>query len=314
MPKTDFAVTLPIFEPEVFDNSMMETHSRCPRKYFYRYGLRRAPRGENFPIQFGLAYHDYRERIQPHFIEGVGVPLEVHEALRNEIVGAYEDPPLGHRKDYLTASRLEQTLDLAFARINHEVNQGLKVIQSEQSFQLELDGVEELFGGRMDQVIFWNGAVWMRDFKTTSRMGSSYSKKFNPSNQMTGYVWAAGKLGGKLPKGVLIEVVYNTKRSGPEFHQFLTERTPGQIEQWMETAKSEIAEIRRNHQRTEKMGYLAWPQRTGACEDFGGCFYKDACKGDSAFGIEFFLKNQTDYSEWDFNDPNKESASETPST
>ena len=58
--------------------------------------------------------------------------------------------------------------------------------------------------------------------------------------------------------------------------------------------------------RVEELGYLAFPQRTNACEDFGGCGYREACLSGSAFEIEAYLKNDTVEKEWDFTSPDKE--------
>ena len=57
-------LSLPIVEPEVFDNSMLSTFQRCPRKGFYQYGLQRSPSGTNYPIQFGVGYHKFRETLE----------------------------------------------------------------------------------------------------------------------------------------------------------------------------------------------------------------------------------------------------------
>lgn len=302
-----FPVSLPVHEPEVFDNSMVEAHSRCPRKFFYRYALRRAPIGNNFPINFGIAYHKYREEIDKKIIELdlKEVPSELHQLIASEIVADYEDPPIGHKKEFLNRGRLLETLNLAFERINFDLSTGsIELIQTEQSFQVHLTD-EENFGGRIDRVVLWNGRVWTWDHKTTSRMGATFPKKFDVNNQMSGYTYAGGILASADPAGIIIEAVYNTKTKGPEIERFTSSRTKGQLVQWRETMIAEIADIRRNFKKTPEMGYLAWPQRTGACEDFGGCFFKEACKSPHAGSIEHWLDNFTQESEWDFNDPDK---------
>lgn len=307
-------VTLPTFEPEVLDNSQIETFQRCPRKYLLRYGLRRAPVGENYSIGFGLAYHKYREEVENFMIErDCNMNDEVHAEALSTAVAGFKQPPQGHKKEFLSIDRLVQSCNLARMRIEREQARGaIEVIKSEDSFDLFLPTSDERFGGRMDQIIMWNGRIWIRDFKTTSYMGKTYADQFDPNNQMSGYVWAGTQLSGRPVQGVLIETVYNTKTRGPDIKQFLSTRSEGQIEQWSATVAHELTEIRKAWERMPEEGYLAFPQRTLACNDYGGCYYAGrhgdvgACSMNSGHEIEGWLEQKTQYSEWDFTDPDKE--------
>lgn len=333
-PAESWPVTLPVYGEEVFDNSQVECHDRCPRLYFYRYVLRRGPVGSNFPIGFGIAYHKYREVIEDLMRdEGSGLTDEIHTTGVAAAFEGWEDPPLGHRHEHLNATRLKTTLEAARDRVRREIQQGkMVVVRAEDSFDLEMGFTvcpkcgeaywEETddfnclscgalcaparHGGRMDQVIDWKGRLWVRDFKTTGRMGKTYPNRFDPNNQITGYVWAGSQLSGRQLQGAVIEVVYNTKRNGPEFHQFLSTRSPGQVEQWLEGMFTKHSRIRRSLAEIESRGYNAFPQNTAACDDFGGCYFRGACTQDSAWALENWLERETQYSHWDFTDPDKE--------
>lgn len=311
-------ISLPIFFPEKFDNSVIETFQRCPRKALMQYFLRRAPAGVNYAIGFGLAYHAYREHIE-RLLREQGL-AEITDPIHEEAYrialeeSGFEEPPLGHRKDWMTKERLRQTCDLARQRISHELREGaVKVQRYEDSFELPLPPdlnyliSGERYGGRMDQGISWRNRIWVRDFKTTSRMGKTYHKRFDPNNQFSGYIWGMGELSGREIEGAIVEVVYNTKTQGPEIHQFLVTRTPGQLNQWLHTTGRSIKWIRECIEDTPTLGYLAWPQFTLACDDYGGCFYRDCCsKGGHSGEIEAWLLDRTVESEWDFTDPKKE--------
>jgi len=58
--------------------------------------------------------------------------------------------------------------------------------------------------------------------------------------------------------------------------------------------------------RVEELGYLAFPLRTHACNDFGGCGYREACLSGSGFEIEQWLENYTEEKHWDFTNPEGE--------
>lgn len=307
MPK---GTTLPIQRADVLDISTIGTYQRCPTKGLYQYGFNRSPIGVNYPIQFGVSYHKFREILEVSYkkllTDGVDV-LNSKESQRQVYLLAwgmasrsFENPPLDHKKAYLTDSRLESSCRKSFDNWLHEKMTGrYNVLYSEQSFDLSLPSGRR-FGGRFDQILEWNGKLWVRDYKTVSRMGKTYGEQFEPNNQMTGYVWAAQELSGRRVEGVIIDVCYNTKNVGPDFYEFLTTRTPDHIERWVETIEAEIKEIDSYYEAD------LFPMRTGACHDFGGCYFRDACKKSSWPMIERWLLANTNESHWDFMNPEAE--------
>lgn len=335
-------ITLPTYPPEVLDNSAIETAARCPRLYLYEYGLRRGGLGINFPIGAGLAYHKYREVVETLLREEGELSDAVHREAAIAALEKYTEPPHESYYAYLTISRMLATFELARDRIRREMAAGaVEVVRTEDAFDLELpfywcESCARTFvapklngahgkldqpvcphcgkvtikkarhGGRMDQLIDWRSKMWIRDFKTTGRMGKTYPLQFDPNNQMTGYVWAGEGLSGRAFEGVLIETVYNTKAAGPEIHQFLSTRSQGQIDQWLGSMFMEHRFLREMWAEADSLGYLAFPQRTSACSDYGGCYYRKACQCDSAWQLEEWLKSETQYSEWDFTEPDKE--------
>lgn len=287
---------------ESYDNSVIETHARCPRKAFYNYFLNRGHTGVSYPLLFGTAYHKYREVMLSNLIAndyewdnafalaGYEAALEIY----------HEDPPLEHKRAWQTQQRLAATMDLGTQHFLTELRLGArKTLMAEQPFTLSLPS-GRLFGGRMDELLEWNGKLWIRDYKTTSRMGSTYGEAFDPNNQITGYVWAARQLSGRPVSGVIVQTVYNTKNNGPEIHEHLVTRSQGIIDQWVETIEAELDEIER-HLESD-----TWPMRTLACTDFGGCMFREACQQDHWTAIEQWLQNHTIESVWDYTDPEGE--------
>ena len=316
-------LSLPISEPVVFDNSTLSTFQRCPRKGFYQYALQRSPSGTNYPIQFGVGYHKFRETLETLYVrlikEGDAslsdlktqrliYELSFKKALEvtrledadGESYLGWKEPPVEHRHAFLSQHRLDATCQEAFKMwLDEKDEKKIIIILSEQSFDLNLMNGER-YGGRFDQLIEWNKKLWLRDFKTTARMGKGYGAKFDPDNQMPGYIWASQRLSDELVEGVLIDVVYNTKTMGPDFFPFLSTRTPWQIDSWEEDAAKEIESVRRHFLD------MHFPKRTTACNDFGGCFFRDACKSDGWPNIERWLLANTIHSVWDFANPDKE--------
>jgi len=328
-------IKLPMFPPdEVMDNSTVSECARCPRRYLYRYGLRRGFTGTNFPIQFGLAYHKYREVIEELMLEkDCDLTDEIHDEAVGFATDGFVQPTPEHKHAHNDLARIYASMTLARERVTREREQGkIVVTKSEDSFDLELpfvicedcgytslvlttrdacpkcEGilVQARHGGRVDQfirMVTLEKGEFVKDFKTTGQMGKQYDLKFEPNSQMQGYVWSKEELSGVSCDGVLIETLYNTETKGPEIHQTFKSFSQGQQESWMASLMMERQMIQLMWSRVEELGYLAFPQRTQACNDFGGCGYREACLAGGSFEIEQWLKNYTEEQHWDFTNP-----------
>lgn len=302
-------ISLPVVKIDVVDHSMTSTHSRCPQKFHYSYALGRRSGNKSWPIQYGVAYHTFREILEQAFkrvqdgtskIEDPDFQNFIYDLAWSRAIAAdngWEDPPTGDAKEYLTISRLASGCEMAFKRWLDEKRLGhIKVLHTEQTFDLQLpfDDVPLRYGGRIDQVIEWNGKLWIRDFKTTTMMGRTYAFQFDPDHQISGYVWAVRELSGRDVEGALIETVYNTKTKGPEFHDFLVTRSRNAIEEWQQDMRTELIDMKRN------MDASRFPKRTVACDDYGGCQWREVCLKDSWYTRERLLEASTVHEPWDF--------------
>ncbi len=334
-------IKLPMFPMgEVSDNSETSEYARCPRRGLYRYGLRRGFTGTNFPIQFGLAYHKYREVIEELMSEkDCDLTDEIHDEAVGSATEGFVQPTPEHKHAHNDLARLYASMTLARERVTREREQGkIIVTKSEDSFDLELPFVicedcgwtsfliqrqptessgdvcpkcggklvRARHGGRVDQfirMVTLAKGEFVKDFKTTALMGKQYDLKFEPNSQMQGYVWSKEELSGVSCDGVLIETLYNTKTKGPEIHQTFKSFSQGQQESWMASLMMERQMIQVMWSRVEELGYLAFPQRTQACNDWGGCGYREACLAGGGFEVEQWLKNYTEEEHWDFADP-----------
>jgi hypothetical protein len=293
------ASNLPVVQPRVFDFSTLSTFNQCPRMAYYRYWLGRDSVEPSFPLTFGSAYHLYREVLEKLYIENgrTDDPKEwekYHQLAFAVASDGWVDPPLGHKKEFLTVVRLAATCEQAFAGWKQEKLEGrMVVVATEEAFELQLpSGI--VFGGKKDQVVEWNGAAWVRDFKTTSYMGRTYANKFDPNAQITGYVWATMELSGRRVAGAIIETIYNTKTKGPEHHSFLSTRSQFHIDEWMKDIAAAHSEI----ERAEAQGYF--PKRTSSCDMYGGCIFRTCCSMSSPAAREEWLNNHTVERRWDF--------------
>lgn len=337
-------VGLPVFrEPgAATDNSTRQEYKTCLRKGFYRYGMRRGFEGKSWPIQYGLGYHKYRETVELEMLQrDCKMSDEIHDLGWEAAILDWEDPPIGHPKEFLDRSRLWLACQKARERIEMEQKSGTIIVtRAEDSFDLEfpfticqecgwatLEPVQDLeqpnqefncgrcdlhaairtrHGGRVDQFVRLSSGLYIRDFKTTGFRSKHSDKKFDRSSQVQGYVWAGSRLAGRRYNGAIIETVYNTKTRGPEITQQFVDYSKGQMEQWMLSEMMWEQFIQTCWNRIEELGYAAFPQNTNACTQMGLCGFADACSLDSGRQIDRWLKNNTIYSHWDFMNPDKE--------
>lgn len=333
-------ITLPLYPPgEVLDNSTVQEYTRCPRRALYRYGMRRGFTGKSYTIQFGLAYHKYRETVTNLCLEkGVNINDEINQAAFEEAVVGWEDPPFDHKYNYLDRTRLIETLVEARRRVEAEQRGGsIQVLKAEDSFDVPLpymicsrcgwadyteqgfcrgcgnsdgeDFIHPRHGGRIDEFILYQsigGKRMIRDFKTTGYKPYNYEDKFDPNAAAQGYVFSAHILSGQDFDGAIFETVYNTKTIKAKISQHYVVYSKGQQEQWLASNMMERSMIQMMWARQEELGYLAFPQRTEACGDFSGCLFRDACRTGGAHELNRWLEQNTVYSEWDFTDPSKE--------
>ena len=300
-------ITLPTLERKGLDNSVLEANARCPRLALNNYHLNRAVRTINYPIQFGVAYHDFRNILEKLYIEWVmegdkdlgqmGVML--YETSLAIATKDWEDPPLEHKKGYLDLGRLKKTFAEAFESwVEEKKANYYTIVSTEAPFELPLPS-GRLLTGKIDQVLEWNGRLWIRDFKTLGRK-DDWKLKFNPNHQFTGYVWAAQQLSGRRIEGVIIDVVYNIKTKGPEFYSVTANRSAADIENWLEWVEYEY-DLYENQVKTK-----IWPMKTSACGDYGGCYFRECCNLGSWNSMEKWLLEKTIHSVWDPLNPERE--------
>jgi len=273
-------------EPPILDSSAAQTFKRCPRHYFYRYVLGFRPKEEPPYFRFGSAYHRFREVLQKT------------DSLKEALVAANHifrskggDPPVGTQWEYLTELRLFKSCALAFERREKEKKIGaITVVASEQIFNVELrDGSRR--GGRADEMVRWNGQLWGRDFKTSSKMGKFYERTLEPNDQFSCYTFAETKLAGEPVRGQIVELLYNTKTQGPEIHQFLATRTETQLANWEDQQIFWGMFL-----NTCRMNDV-WPQNENACYN---CPFHSVCKSATEGTMMNRLEQDYVFEPWDF--------------
>lgn len=280
-------------EPLILDHTAIINMKACLRKYFFSIVLGMNPRGDPMPyFAFGSAYHKFREVLELSHKAGSETPYK--EALIaavkywGEATGG-KDPQLGTKWDFLTRARLMKSCEVAFEAWQKEkALKKIEVLAVEQPFNVEIkDG--EFTSGRFDQIVRFNGKIYGRDFKTSSKEGQFYSRGLDPNDQFTRYTYAEQKLAGQRVEGQIIEVLYNSKKEGPRVTPYLSTRTQFQLDDW------EADEIFHRETLVRAREQDRWPKQEHNCSF---CQFHSVCKMGSAASQAAKLRQEFTQKAW----------------
>ena len=236
------------YEPVIKDHTSIMTYKTCPRKYFYQIVLGRVAKEEAIYFAWGSAYHRFREILEKAYgLDRKGLDQTLAVDAYTEAVNAGmkvwrergKDQAVGTQFEFMTAARLLSSFQVAFQHWSREKQQNrVQVLAVEQLFNVRLPNGEST-SGRADQIVRWNGQLWGRDFKTTSKDEKFYNRTIDPNDQFTRYTYAEAELCGEPIQGQLIEVLYNgkstkTQQKGPDIFTLIASRTDQQIKRWVD--------------------------------------------------------------------------------
>jgi hypothetical protein len=173
----------------------------------------------------------------------------------------------------------EKLLNLYFEKYTHE---GFKVLATELAFTLPMGDIKLI--GRIDKIIDWDGAIYVMDHKTTSRLGYEFFYKIKPNMQFDGYIWAARQLGYPTTSGVVLDALLVAKglvvpaqlaKLQPLARDIST-RTNEDLDRYVRNVGLIVNDIRKCYETD------IWYENTESCCDFIECPYRKICKEDNS--------------------------------
>ena len=278
------------YEPTSKDSTAVKTFKECPRKYFYRMVLGRTkPEGEWASVfAWGTGLHKFLEKLY----ETGDTATSLQEAIR------LWKPPTKDKFDFQTKERfIKNCIALSSYYLEEKSKGNIQVLSIEQPFNVEFkDG--NIIGGRFDQVVKWNGRVWIRDWKTTSKMIQYWKKGLDPNDQAIRYIYAMSCLHfgvdpngypNKVIDGVLFVAIQNMKSKESHIESVGIGKNIGQIRRWVDD------QIQVHKMMDACREADVWPMHETNC---GFCDYQICCTQSSESGMEFMLRNQFVLSPW----------------
>lgn len=155
-----------------------------------------------------------------------------------------------------------------------------------------LESIE--YGGIFDGGVEFGANKYVLEHKTTSQMGTYYFNQFKPNNQVTGYVWALGRLSGQRIGGAIINGIGIYKSSPTKFQREITTRTDEDIKHWLENVRATCQQIA----DCERRGF--WPWYTQSCTMYGKCEFHDVHTLGAAIEQEKYLEQMFIKEPWSY--------------
>lgn len=256
----------------VLDHTALSAFQQCPAKFELQVLQGYVPKRLSSALRFGKAYHAgvaelYRTDWDKEMAEQACVAAW----------GSVESDPVEGHADHRTLSRCISTVNQYADRYQYDtfnvVRDADGVPMIELTFTLDTGLVvgdrRVLYGGNFDGLLEANGFVYVMEHKTARSVGMYYWDMFKPSNQLTGYVWAASRLlPGARVMGAVVRAVAILKTTNT-FDQRLITFDDADLGEWLKDVEACAKLIVDCYER----GYF--PRNTTACTLYGRCTYYD---------------------------------------
>lgn len=270
------------FFPEVWDSSMLGSLKACPQLFRKIYIQQYKSKEPNVHLRAGGAFARGVEVARTAFyVDGQNaedsVALGVGALL--ESYGDFECPPESGKSAERTAGALE------FYFQNYPLNHdsaypiqlpgGKRGIEFSFAHPLPIDhpvtGQPLLYCGRMDAILNYANDTFVFDEKTTSSLGSTWSRKWDLRSQFTGYVWGCRESGirtaGVVVRGVsILKTTYGTAEAITYRPEWMVDRWYLELLEWISDA-------------------IRWWKTKGfrynldeSCVSYGGCGFLSVCQ------------------------------------
>jgi hypothetical protein len=267
--------------PTAVDSTLLSTFRSCPQKFFLEYMQHWRFRTPNVHLHAGAAFAKGLEVARDAFWTQGADEHKSRLMGRCALAEAYGD--------FEAPSGSAKTLDRMLGAFDHYMERfplpgtepvllpsGRRAI--EFSFVQPLPVTHPvtnepiLYSGRLDQIINWQGGIYLEDDKTTSSLGASWGKQWELRSQFTGYAWGIAEATGIQVTGALVRGV-SILKTKYDTAECVTYRPEWQIDRWFD-------QVLRDLTRMKKMwaeGY--WDYNLDhACGEFGGCQFLQVCQ------------------------------------
>lgn len=278
-----------------WNSSALGALKTCARYYQYRYIIGWQPRGSGLHIRFGSLYHAALEQYDRLCLSGANsddaLATVVHDLLHATWDNRLDDGTGGAPWDTGDTKKNRETLVRSVIWYVEHYNpdpaktlvltDGTPALELEFKVELPFDtitGEPYLYTGHIDRMVEYGEDKFVTDRKTTgSTISSYYFDKFNPDNQMSGYIFAARIMFDVPVAGVIIDAA-QIAVGFTTFQRGITARSEGQLQEWLVDCQTYF-EAANRYADAEY-----YPMNDKACHM---CEFRRVCQADPAMRDNF---------------------------
>jgi hypothetical protein len=290
--------------PEQFDHQVTGTFGECERMAYYSHILgRRLGREDKTALNWGKTMHSAKEAW-----ETTQNPDAVIEAINRLLDDNIEDR-YGRTKGRMWEAFLEYA--------TFQKNNPIEIIRTEQPTAIRCesgvscpyfeDGCGLEYGGRLDNIIRWQGIAGPLDLKTTVMDETDPISEYRPSHQFMGYVWVVSHLMANHSWGIIVDRMV-TNKSKIKVNRYPVSFTRDNIREWVQNERvtqARLLYLFENHPYDETQ----WRQNYFRCFKPWPCSFRDACLASRDMNFRYrWLQQHTEERRWDFRNPDGEGA------
>lgn len=303
--RLSFSATVPGLQI-AWDSVSMGVAKVCWRKYKLQIIDGWRPKHESHHLRYGQLYHRGLEVYDHKIFQGLDHEQALRAALwdlRDGCTNMAEDGKISwwNPHEHLSEEKAKldpKTVPALFRTVIWYLDQfGIKdpcktvrlpngkpavelSFRYELGYTFESSGEELLHSGHLDRLVDLGGIIYFLDRKTTKTTinGNSswgYFAKFSPDNQMTGYTFASRVLYESPVRGGIIDAAQIAKGFS-RFERGFTLRTERQLDEWRTDFIWYVKQAEQNALTDN------WPMNDTACDNYGGCVFREICSKDPA--------------------------------
>ena len=276
--------------PNYFDSTMVAAALSCERQFYLEYvrGLR--PKVPNIHLAAGSAFAKGVETFRLAFYTDEVDSVEAYAAAWSAAIAEWGDFP----DDPEHPKALHRVLEALWCYFFEWYPPHTDLVQPyrdvggfpaiEINFSLPLpdcyhpDTAEPIFYvGRLDMLGMHNGAPFVVDEKTTSQLGTTWTRNWELRSQFTGYCWAVEQILKVRPAGAIVRGVgfLKTQQTTAEV---ITLREPWLTEQWLTRTVRVVQRIINTYMDDRlNTNNTFLPDLDTACTAYGGCRFFTLC-------------------------------------
>lgn len=192
----------------------MMLRSNCPRKWYYRYGMRIAKRGVlDFNLIYGSLMHRLLEALYSHKNAYSFPPddfvLELTDEMMEEIISEYIFTPADYQELELTKAKVQIAFN-AYRRLYYQTDSKLRILGVEKVLEYTFLGID--LAAKVDMIANPNrrDGVFIWDFKTQGRVDATSMDAWTFRFQFLFYCWMYWKISGTKPTGFMVNGLLKT--------------------------------------------------------------------------------------------------------